>query len=390
MNLAEHLPAVKTFLAVARAPSMAEAARALYRSRAAVSRAVGDLETALGTRLFDRHGTGLELTATGRLALARAGRIDAELAQAARICRARTGTLYDGRRLQLVVQLVALRSVSRAAVATGLSQSGASMALSRLESTLGVPLFERAKNGVVPSDAAVHLAVHARRTFAELRHLHSDIASIAGVPSGSVVVGALPLGRTQVLPEALAEALNGRPGLRVTTVESHYDHLVGELHSGDIDIVVGVTREGSDDSGLVREPLFTDRLVVLAGAGHPLAGRRVRAAELAGERWILPREGSPSRRLFVDAFHSAGFPPPRPVVESADLGVVRRLLSSGEVLALASARQYFFELSSGLVTELDVDLPPMTREVALLLRSGAEQSPATSAVIEALRRRSGL
>jgi len=390
VNLADHLPAVKTFLVVARTRSMAEAARTLYRSRAAVSRSVGDLETVLGTRLFDRHGTGLELTGAGRLVLARAERIDAELTHAAsRVCQARsaakTAPLYDGRRLRLVVHLVALRSVSKAAVAAGLTQSGASMALSRLESALGLPLFERARGGVVPTEAAVGLAIHARRTFAELRHLHSDIASTAGTPSGSVVIGALPLGRTQLLPAALAEALAGRPGLRITTVESHYDHLVEELHAGDIDLVVGVTRDGSDDSGLVKEPLFTDRLAVLAGAGHRLAGRPVTAAELAAERWILPRTGSPSRRLFTGAFARAGIEPPRPVVESADLGVIRHLLTNGDLLALGSARHFSFELSAGLVVELDADLPPMTREVALLLRAGTEQSPAARAVIDALR-----
>ncbi len=58
-------------------------------------------------------------------------------------------------------------------------------------------------------------------------------------------VGALPLGRTQILPLAIASLLARHPRLHVATVESPYDALAASLRSGDIDFILGALRGAS-------------------------------------------------------------------------------------------------------------------------------------------------
>jgi LysR family transcriptional regulator of gallate degradation len=227
--------------------------------------------------------------------------------------------------------------------------------------------------------------MHAKRVFAELRHLSSDLASADGQVSGVVTIGTLPLGRTQVVPTAIGNALALHPALRITTIESHYEQLIGGLHAGEVDVVIGVPR--GEDAGLRAEYLFDDRLVVLARAGHPLqSALSIALADIAGQRWILPRTPSPSRLLLMEAFEQEGIEPPVPVVESADLAIVRHLLLAGDALALASARQFSFELAAGLLEELPVALPGMSRQVALILRHGSAPPAAVTAIVDAMRR----
>jgi DNA-binding transcriptional LysR family regulator len=73
------LPQLKVLLAVARTGSMGRAARQLATSQSVVSKAIAELEGALGVRLFDRNGKGVEPTRYGHSLLKRAVAIFDEL-----------------------------------------------------------------------------------------------------------------------------------------------------------------------------------------------------------------------------------------------------------------------------------------------------------------------
>ncbi len=74
----------RVFLAMARTGSRAQAARALDVDPTTISRRIAALEAELGLTLFDRTGNGLVLGASGRAVLARAERIEEEIAAAER------------------------------------------------------------------------------------------------------------------------------------------------------------------------------------------------------------------------------------------------------------------------------------------------------------------
>jgi LysR family transcriptional regulator of gallate degradation len=397
-ELGEQLHNLRVFVFVAEAQSIARGAEQMFKAPAAVARSIAELEKAVGLPLFERKPRGKLLNAYGKTVLARAHRIGAELdLAAAELLRSRPKAaatsssaikelLFSGRKLQLLIQLADSRNVSAAAVRMNISQSGASMALSRIESVIAQPLFQRGMQGMVATDVANRLVMRSKRVFAELRHMVSDLSALSGTLTGSVAIGTLPLGRTYIFPMAIARTVLRHPDIHVTTIESHFDQLIAGLRSGDIDAVVGVPRASVQSQGLTCEQLFTDRLIVVARADHPLARRkRVQLAELPREQWILPWSSSLSRTLFETAIRGEGLQPPLPAVESADLGVIRQLLKTTDMLAVASPRQLMFELQSGLFKELPVHLAGMTRDVVLFLREGAMLSPAALALVDAIR-----
>ncbi len=80
----DQFAALKSFVAVAEAQSFSEAARRLRLAKSAVSRQVGDLESELGARLFNRTTRSLSLTEAGHAYFARTARILADLEDANR------------------------------------------------------------------------------------------------------------------------------------------------------------------------------------------------------------------------------------------------------------------------------------------------------------------
>lgn len=63
----QHLSQYKIFYAVARAGNISRAAKELFISQPAISKAIGKLEESLGTPLFTRNSRGVSLTAEGQV-----------------------------------------------------------------------------------------------------------------------------------------------------------------------------------------------------------------------------------------------------------------------------------------------------------------------------------
>lgn len=109
-----------------------------------------------------------------------------------------------------------------------------------------------------------------------------------------------------------------------------------------------MAREEAQGQGLAVEPLFTDRLKVVARAGHPIFDRGMtRLADLQFERWILPWTNSLSRTLLEAAFRQGGPEPPVAAVESADDGERRLGPHASPPSKSSSIRPHAFSACAG-------------------------------------------
>ena len=390
---------LRALVAVAASGSIAGAAEGLFRVSSAVTRSIAELETALGRPLFERRARGTVLNAAGELVLARALRIDAEFDAARGQLMARAGvkgsadasslfaSILNGRRLAVVASLAEKRNMAAVAREFGITQPAVSAALKDLEKRLGAPLFERSARGLAPTQAGEIVAFYFRRVLSELRNIGPDIAASEGVLTGVVNVGALPLGRTHILPLAIAALLEKHPGLHVHTDESPYNALAASVRSGDLDFILGALRPDALTKELTVEPLFEDRLSLITRAGHPLArGGDTSLDQLVSARWVLSRRGAPSRELFEQFFAASGMPAPVPAVETGDLAVLRALLLESDMVTAISAHQLRYEILDGSLVELAIPLESTRRHIGITQREGSFPSPGALALMDEIRR----
>jgi LysR family transcriptional regulator of gallate degradation len=194
------------------------------------------------------------------------------------------------------------------------------------------------------------------------------------------------LGRTRILPEAIVRLVAEHPGIQVITNESPFDLLATELRAGDVDFIFGALRSAAYASDLVGESLFTEDMVVLARRDHPLATQTDLHQALGATQWVLPRAGSPARKMLDDCFTGFGIAAPRPVVESADMAIIRGLLLRSDMLAAVSAHQLEQEIASGELCILPLRLQQTTRAIGLTYRNASLHSPVAQALMEMIRR----
>lgn len=381
---------LRTLVRVVDHRTLSSAARKMLRTTSVVHDNIKDLERRLGVALFERAPGRWTLTPQGQCVLARARRILAELAALPAILGQPPVTVHEqlyllnARRLLVFVRLCRLKNMGRVARSLAVSQPAISSAIRALEAGTDTALFKRSGRGVEPTEIALAILPPIRRALSELHNISPDLAAIEGVISGKVRVGALPLGRALLIPQAVAELLLQHPQIQVETCDGSFDQLEADLRNGDLDFIFGALRS-TQDHELEGEALFEESLVILVRAGHPLAGRPLALSALAQAQWVLPRPSAPARRLIEDCFTQYGQPVPRAMVESGDMAIIRGLLSRTDWLAVASSQQFATDLASGELVCLQLELAHTQRAIGLLTRRNALHPPAVIALLVALK-----
>src|SRR6187200_2743445 len=173
------------------------------------------------------------------------------------------------RHLRYFVAIAEERSLTRASERLWVAQPGLSTQIRRLESELGVRLFERHSRGVDLTDAGQLFLERARRALAAV-----DAARATGHDLEEGLVGSIRLGIVTGTGWPGTSALfrhfgAERPGVELTVMESYAGTLLRDLRDGRLDAMIAPSEFGSADLPRVR--LGREPWLVLAGQGHRLA-----------------------------------------------------------------------------------------------------------------------
>jgi len=376
---------LRVFLAVAESGSVTRAADRCFVSQPAVTQAVVKLEAIAGTSLFNRMPQGFFPTEAGLVLQRRVERaisiLDAALSEIA------PRLTLTATRPQLAALIAAseTRNFSLAARRLGIAQPTAHRAVTLLEREAGRSLFQRSAYGVVPTRGCAALARQARLAFVELDQAEAELGELIGREVGEIVIGAMPLSRSHVLPEALGAFRKSRPNLAVKVLEGTYDELLGGLRRGDIDLLIGALRFPAPIDDVVQERLFDDTLVILAGEGHPLLGGPVTLEALLTYPWLVPRRETPARRQFDAMFTDASLAPPPSIIETGSAILMREMVQDGHHLACISRAQAEGEISRGIVRVVDFAVPGPARPIGLTTRAGWQPTPAQALLVREIR-----
>ncbi|PTR27300.1 LysR family transcriptional regulator [Luteibacter sp. OK325] len=130
--------------------------------------------------------------------------------------------------LETFVRIVDAGSFTAAARQLGISQSGASKAMARLEAELGVRLLHRSTRSMSTTDAGRRLHGHAKHALTQLEEALSAVRAEAQQLTGKLRVAAPPGFARQHVVSELPRFLDHNPGLEVEVVMDDALHDVAE------------------------------------------------------------------------------------------------------------------------------------------------------------------
>jgi LysR family nitrogen assimilation transcriptional regulator len=211
----------------------------------------------------------------------------------------------DIRQLRYFIEIVDLKSISKAAARLYVAQPALSQHVAALESELGVQLLVRSTKGVQTTGAGVILYRHARSILRQMDDARRDVQSEALEISGVVALG-LPTSTAAMLGMPLLRLIHERyPRIHLQLFESVSGYLEELLGSGRLDFSVLPLAAGERE--IVVEPILEEELFFVGGVNGRFEHlTSIPWALLADVPLVLPSQSQELRHLIDRRFRDEG------------------------------------------------------------------------------------
>ncbi len=237
--------------------------------------------------------------------------------------------------LRYVVAVARMGTFSRAAEQCHVAQPSLSQQIHKLEEELGERLFDRMKREARLTSHGEAFLRRAVRILEEVDAAKREATDARDLLRGTLTVGVLPTIAPYLLPPVMVAFVEKFSGVELVVQEDTTARLVKLALAYEIDLALASVPIG-DERLEVRE-LFVEELLLALPEGHPLTRKRtVKAADLAGERLIVMKEGHCLGDQVLD-FCERRDVKPEVSFRSAQLETIQALVSTGLGLSLVPA-----------------------------------------------------
>lgn len=161
--------------------------------------------------------------------------------------------------LEYIIAVDTYRHFSTAAEHCYVTQPTLSMQIQKLEDDMGVKIFDRSKQPVIPTEIGEEIIKQARVVVHEAKMIQQMVKDRQGLLQGELRIGIIPTLAPYLLPVFLQQFLSKYPDIKIRVKEMTTEHLVEKLKSGRIDAALMVTP--IQDTTVIEYPLFYEELV---------------------------------------------------------------------------------------------------------------------------------
>ena len=288
----------------------------------------------------------------------------------------------DPKRVLIFRAVARAGSISGAARELGWTQPAVSQHLRALERSAGCTLLLRGAGGIELTEPGRMLLARADALAVQLHMAEEELADLTALRRGRVRLAAYPSAAATLVPRAMAGLRARHPDIDVDLTEAEPPEALGLLLAGDVDLAL-VFSYGVDPvevPGMHWTPLAEEPVALVVATDHPAVGRkRLTLSHLAGEPWIVGCARCRAHTLLLCA--QAGFEPRLRHV-SDDYVVVQNLVAVG--LGVTLLPQSALEAYRHPAVTIREHASFGTRTYGIVHREGAEQVPATAALVREL------
>ena len=162
--------------------------------------------------------------------------------------------------LEYIVAVDTYRHFATAAGHCFVTQPTLSMQVQKLEEELGLKIFDRSKQPVIPTEAGREVIGQARRILAEKQVIGEIVQEKKGVLTGELRIGIIPTLAPYLLPLFVQSFSAKYPQIKLVVNELTTESLVNRLREGRIDVGILVTP--LQENGIREQVLFYEELLV--------------------------------------------------------------------------------------------------------------------------------
>jgi len=285
----------------------------------------------------------------------------------------------DFDQLHTFLEIVRLKSFSKAAQTCYRTQPAISAQVRQLEQELRADLFERFGSRISLTTAGKIFAEYAEQMLDLRRRAQDAIAELETNPRGELVIAGNEATCIYVLPKVFSQYRAQFQSVQLQVLRSYGSR------------VVEAVMENSADFGLVQLPVeekrlqvvnvYRDEIRLIVPSGHPLSGRAsVTAQDVAEYYLVLPKYGKTRTRL--NEWLEVVEDDMRISMELDSTEMMKHFVIAGLGVSFVAVSNCREEIAAGKLRAIPLAPEPMVRRLGLIYRKDKALSKAALGFIQ--------
>lgn len=193
--------------------------------------------------------------------------------------------------LEYLVALDTHRHFVQASEKCFVTQPTLSMQIQKLEDELGVKIFDRTKQPVIPTEIGTRILAQARVVLREADLIRQLISEQKDTMTGEIRIGIIPTLAPYLLPSLFKNIREKYPQVKLVIKETITEEVIQELKNNRLDCGIVVTP--LKDASIKEDVLFYEELFVYVSKKNALHDKK----------YVLPTEIDPSQLWLLEEGH---------------------------------------------------------------------------------------
>ena len=268
--------------------------------------------------------------------------------------------------LEYFIAVVEERSFSRAAEKVFRTQPAVSQSIKKLEEEIGTPLFARDTPEPALTEAGKVLLDYAHRMLSLRGEAFDDLAQLKSLNGGTLTIAAHESAAYYLLPSALRDYAKKFPRIKIGLHRSPVSEIPEKVLDREVDLGFVVEKPAFHELRSVR--VYSDALILLAPANHPLAGQRtVCFKDLEQEPLVVHNRCKSTLSMTMQLFRRNNIPF-RVAVELSSFECMKTFVREGVGLAILPRLAALRELREGTLVEIPLQGLDIERRTFMINR----------------------
>ena len=261
------------------------------------------------------------------------------------------------------LEIVRLKSFSKAAQTCFRTQPAVSAQVRQLEQELNAPLFDRLGTKIALTPAGRIFAEYAEQILDLRRRAQNAINELERVPRGELVIAANEATCIYVLPRVFFEYKKLFPNVQILIDRSWGPRVVDAIVDNQADF--GITQIPVKEKRVQVVKIHSDEVKAIVPAGHPLLVPKTGARRTRLAAWFEPVEDQINISMELDSTE-----------------MIKRFVLAGHGVGFVAGAHSKEEVAAGRLVAIPLGPEPMERQIGLIYRKDKALSKAALGFIE--------
>lgn len=267
--------------------------------------------------------------------------------------------------LHTFLEIVRLKSFSKAAQTCYRTQPAISAQVRQLEQELNCTLFERLGTRIALTTAGKIFGEYAEQILQLRRRAQEMINELERVPRGELVIAANESTCIYVLPSVFSEYKKQFPNVQLHVDRSYGSRVVGAVLDNLADF--GFAQLPVQEKKLQVVKIHSDEIRLIVPEGHPLAGKESATCfDVTSYPMLLPKSGTTRSRL--NAWMEPVEDDIQTSMELDSTEMMKQFVMAGLGISFLAASNCRDEVRSGRLVAISLAPEPMERQLGLIYR----------------------